>query len=193
MTDPHTLTLPDKPGIPCPEPGCSGTLRLQMKPASWRTGRGAPFAYICDQWPTTRCRGLVSAHPDGEPVGPAVDAQIRRARHLTHLVFDPLWEDPSVAYPDVTDADIPRLQKTMRVRAYLFVADKLGVPEPDVHMGKCTDLEHLRSIYRVCQATNAVEIREWAKARKERLAAEKVVSKAERAARPKKQKKVKAE
>lgn len=68
---------------------------------------------------------MASPHPD-----PAV----RRARQEAHRSFDRLWREGHMT----------------RAAAYRWLASRLGVPEPDAHMGKIEDLSTLRHVVRLC-------------------------------------------
>ena len=68
---------------------------------------------------------MASPHPD-----PAV----RRARQEAHRSFDRLWRDGHMT----------------RSAAYRWLASRLGVDEPQAHMGKIEDLATLRRVVRVC-------------------------------------------
>lgn len=79
------MPIPKKPPIPCPD--CSGLMRLQENPAAWGSG----LVYLCENRP--ECRGLMSAHPNGDPCGTPADAYTRKARMAVHGLFDKLWQD----------------------------------------------------------------------------------------------------
>lgn len=164
-TAPAKPWLPVRADIPCPD--CAGTMTLQHKPEAW-TG-ASPFVYRCT---SAGCRGLLSAHPSGDPVGAAVPKAVRVARSHCHQVFDPLWQLAHQIYTvnDRGEQERKRafaiIKRTARKRSYEFMADRLGITEPQAHIGVITEIETLRRFYRIAKATSATEIREWAKARK---------------------------
>lgn len=70
--------------MPCPEPGCSGTLRRLYARHGW--------FYGCDKYRETRCKGSVSCHPDGSPAAIPADSRTKVMRQIAHLFFDRLWQ-----------------------------------------------------------------------------------------------------
>lgn len=78
---------PTMPALKCPD--CGAPMRLQPTPSTFKTPN--PFVYLCDRR-AAGCGGLMSAHPDGTPQGAPVAAELRRARRMTHQVFDRLWQ-----------------------------------------------------------------------------------------------------
>lgn len=156
------MTTPDMPPIKCVEPGCTGMLVLRQKPSIWEGG--SRWVYLCEHR-THGCKGLLSAHPDGNPVGKPATQEVRTARRHCHKVFDPLWQNPRAAYPDIGTDDFPRFKNMMRNRSYHFMAHKLKMPEPEIHMGKMTDLDLMRRFYAVARDTSPQEIRDWWKSK----------------------------
>lgn len=97
-------------------PACGGRLAL-------RTGMFGRF-YGCENFPG--CQQTCSAHQvTGEPVGAPGTPEDRRARRAAHVVFDRLWQEGS-------DVDGFRT----RAAAYLWLADQLGVPSSECHIGQ---------------------------------------------------------
>lgn len=68
------MTTPEKPPLDCPD--CPGKMYLQETPFE----NGNHWIYLCENRP--RCRGLMSAHPDGTPTGIPAPQEIRTARPL---------------------------------------------------------------------------------------------------------------
>ena len=56
------------------------------------------------------------------------------ARRRAHLSFDRLW----------------RSGRMTRAGAYRWLARRLGVPEPQAHMGQMEDVETLKRVVRLC-------------------------------------------
>lgn len=142
-------------------------LRLKPKPEAW--SGASRWVFLCERRPA--CKGLLSTHPDGSPLGAAVPQAIRTARSHCHAVFDRLWLDAADMYRlretgSAQKKAIALIRRTARVRAYEFVADKLGMTEADCHIGKITDLETLRKFWRAAKDATPEEIRAWAKARR---------------------------
>lgn len=156
---------PDQPPLDCPD--CPGQLTLQLNP--WR---GGPWIYLCENRP--RCRGLMSAHPDGTPQGIPADAATRRARRRVHALVDLIWKQaPLTAYESLTpDRDSVRaIRRAMRRRLYAWIGDQLGLSEPECHISMM-DVPTLRRVWTVVQGLQrehglraAAVVRQWAKER----------------------------
>ena len=133
-------------------PDCGAKLILQNKPAGWHGG--GKFVYLCQNWP--RCRGLLSAHPDGRPCGKPADAYTRNARKIVHELFDPLWRN---------DKSKPR-QKA-RIDAYSWLSAHCGIPKKECHISMM-DLPQLRQVWRVIKQNSPTpeSIEEWVNASK---------------------------
>lgn len=99
---------------------CSALLQLRETPKG--------TFYGCTRYPA--CRGCVGAHPDGSPVGTPADAATRRARHLTHELFDKLWRDGYMS----------------RMGAYTWMQEKLGMSVDEAHIGQF-DIPTCRRLY----------------------------------------------
>ena len=147
--------------INCPD--CSGRLHLTEKPQSWR-GK-SQYVYLCENRP--QCRGLMSAHPDGRPLGTPMPAGVRRARRLMHEIFDPLWMNAQDMYSDFCAVPMETLQRIARNRTYAWLSAHTGIPEKQCHMGKMT-LEQLRHAWLTIKKYNPTpeSIRAWAKEKK---------------------------
>lgn len=81
--------------------------------------------YGCTAWARTGCPGGVGAHPDGTPLGPPVNAEVRAARKRAHEAFDELWRGHNA--------------RMRREEAYAWLAEALGVDE--AHIGWLTTVE----------------------------------------------------
>ena len=104
-------------GMPCPESGCDGTMRL-------RPSRYGLF-YGCTRFP--RCKASHGAHPDGRPLGVPATKAVKDARIRAHAAFDPLWQ----SMPAATKREGRHNRETM----YRWLAEALGIPRDDCHMG----------------------------------------------------------
>ena len=111
------------------------------------------------------CCGLWSW--DGKPL---VSADVHKARQHCHMAVDPLWQKAPETYDIAEKSGTPerleaeqRIMKSARGRTYRFIADKLKLPEPDVHMAGQEDVATLRQIYAAAKATDPQAIRTWAK------------------------------
>lgn len=97
--------------MPCPEPGCGGTLRLLHS-------RHKGWYYGCDQFKKTRCHGTVGAHADGRPMGIPAPHDTKVSRQIAHKFFDRLWQRWPMSRPD----------------AYELIGKRMGVE--DLHIGE---------------------------------------------------------
>ena len=109
------VLAPEEP-LPCPEPGCGGTLRR-------RESRHGLF-YGCDKWPVTRCKGSIGCHPDGRPLGIPADAETRNMRQVAHVFFDRLW----TRWPTSRKEAYELMQRRMGMTEELHIAN-LQIPQ----------------------------------------------------------------
>ncbi len=172
--NPSAVVAPAQPPLVCPD--CGGALILQPKPAHWKieSRKKSQWVYLCARWPA--CRGLCSAHPDGTPQGTPADKETRRARNLTHLAFDPLWQGAIFisSYHHILKGEgrgapkrkraLERIKSTHRRWTYQWLADRLGISFDDCHIG-LFDIETCRRVYAICKQADPEMIREWAKFR----------------------------
>jgi hypothetical protein len=158
------IAAPVQAPIGCPD--CGGWLKLQPKPEAWRGA--SRWVFLCENRPL--CRGLLSTHPDGSPVGEAVTQAIRDARKHCHVVLDRLWLTAETLY-EIRERGsqrtkvIARIRRTARNRAYHYLAAQLGMAEEACHVGKITDVELLRRFYAAARKAEPAAIRAWAKER----------------------------
>lgn len=92
--------------------------------------------YLCE------CGAYVGCHdgtamPLGKPAGPAT----RRARMAAHDAFDPLWRRKA--------ASTDRAHGKARVKAYKWLAEQLGTPSGETHIGWMTEAE-ARQVVEIC-------------------------------------------
>ena len=62
--------------------------------------------YQCEMKYSTGCKGIASAHPNGQPLGIPIDAEGRALRSLLHGLIDPYWvkqQDKKAARKQVYD------------------------------------------------------------------------------------------
>lgn len=146
------------PPIPCPD--CYGLMYLKEKPRLWRGG--SAFVYLCENWP--KCRGLMSAHPNGKPCGLPVDAYTRKARRMVHALFDPLWSDAHSMYGPDCPIKPAKLRRRARVHAYKWLAHYMGIPFRECHISMM-NIEQLRHAWRTIKKYNPTpeSVRAWAK------------------------------
>lgn len=136
--------LPVKPGLQCPD--CSGKLYLRAKPHQFKLRPNeTPFKYVCENREKTGCRGSCGAHPDGMPTGLPAGPEVRKARGITHEMFDRVWNKDG---------------RVMRNAAYAYIAEKMGIAVEDCHIG-LMQLEELRVFYRHAAALTPSILKAW--------------------------------
>lgn len=117
--------------LKCPE--CGSRMAL-------RQGRYSKF-YGCTRFPI--CTVTHGAHQGtGEPLGVPADEETRKARREAHLHFDMHWKrEPEKDW------------KEARPAAYKWLAERLGIPVDECHIGRF-DLETCRRVIVICKAQN---------------------------------------
>ena len=74
--------------------------------------------YGCSRFP--ECRGTHGAHQEtGEPLGIPANTETKQLRIAVHDAFDPLWLNGQMG----------------RNEAYEWLADQLGIPKHECHIG----------------------------------------------------------
>jgi ssDNA-binding Zn-finger/Zn-ribbon topoisomerase 1 len=115
MLSQERALVPEEP-LPCPEPGCGGTLRR-------RESKHGLF-YGCDRWFETKCKGSIGCNLDGSPHGIPADAETRNMRQVAHVFFDRLW----TRWPMTRKEAYALVQERMGMREELHIAN-LHVPQ----------------------------------------------------------------
>ena len=104
---------------------------------------------------------------DGKPM---VSPEVIEARKHCHGVVDKLWKHAETMYGIPAGSDAAKhVRKVARNRAYRFIAERTGLPEPECHMSEQSDLRKLRLIYRAARRATMHQVREWAKSREKAL------------------------
>lgn len=130
----------------------------------YRADYGAVWA--CSDYP--RCDAYVGTHPDGLPKGILANPPLRKLKREVHALFDPLWMDAHVAYPDLKQIS-GHIRAIMRGRAYAWLAKQLRIAKDECHIGKFDDARCIQAIAVLKrEAMNAVAIRAWAKEQQEK-------------------------
>lgn len=94
-------------------------------------------------WRCPSCPAWVGCHPRSDrPLGRLADLELRRAKQAAHRFFDPLWRHAV----EVRGWS----RKTARGSAYRWLANELGIPAEDCHIG-WFDLGHCRRVVAVCR------------------------------------------
>lgn len=114
-------------------------------------------------WQCPGCGAYVGTHPDGSPLGRLANHELRQHKMAVHAMFDPLWQNWKLAYPDMRAGD-GKTRRLMRARAYAWLAEQMGMTAEDCHVGNF-DVDQCRaavSIVRTLKPT-AATVRAWAK------------------------------
>lgn len=96
-------------------------------------------------WRCEPCDAHVGCHQAGhrqgdgtKPLGRLANADLRVAKRLAHAMFDPLWQSGRMKRRD----------------AYSWLADALGIPTSETHIGMF-DLQRCRAVVAAVSAFNA--------------------------------------
>ena len=93
-------------------------------------GRSFGMIYYCRE-----CRAWVGVHRGtDQPLGRLADAELRKYKKAAHAAFDPIW----------------RRGQTTRRAAYKWLAEQLGIPEQETHIGMF-DVAQCKQAIAVCK------------------------------------------
>lgn len=93
-------------------------------------------------WACVSCEAWVGCHPGTKAaLGRLANASLRKLKHEVHEVFDPHW----ISAPD---------RKAARTRAYARLAQEMGLPPEQCHIGMF-DEERCRAALAVVNQWNA--------------------------------------
>lgn len=86
-------------------------------------------------WRCAPCKAWVGCHPTTQrPLGRLANAELRSAKSVVHSVFDLIWKGGEMS----------------RGNAYAWLADQLGIPVSECHVGMF-DLERCKLAIDVCR------------------------------------------
>lgn len=89
-------------------------------------------------WLCRPCDAYVGCHEDTErPLGRLANSELRQAKQDAHVAFDALWKRTSPA------------GSFDRNGAYQWLADQLGIPRADCHIGMM-DVDRCRLVLALC-------------------------------------------
>jgi hypothetical protein len=111
------------------------------------------------------CDAYVSVHEGTQlPKGTLATKPMRQARRAAHAVFDVLWDDLRLAYPDIPQPG-PHLRSIARKRAYAWLAFQLGIAIEDTHIAMF-DQAQCQRVVQIVEAhkPTCASVREWFKA-----------------------------
>lgn len=97
-------------------------------------------------WLCQPCDAYVGCHaaPQGDgtvPLGRLANAELRQAKIAAHAAFDPLWHQARPKRP------------MKRKAAYTWLAEQLGIPRKQCHIGKF-DVEQCKRVVELCVVSN---------------------------------------
>jgi hypothetical protein len=118
-------------------------------------------------WDCRKCDAYVGCHPDGSPKGTLANFSRREARKAAHALFDPLWQNWQLVYPDAKRQS-SRMRQTMRTRAYEWLANALGMQADVTHIAMFDEAQCARAVelLKNTKPTSAT-VRSWAKQSRE--------------------------
>ncbi len=132
------MQLPlDLPEVACPY--CKGWAALLLNSAELYNGRNYGAVWICRP-----CEAWVGVHANSPrylPLGRLADAELRKAKAAVHATFDPLWQRKLIRTPGV--------KKRARGDGYQWLADQLGIPFEQCHIGMF-DIETCKRVVEIC-------------------------------------------
>lgn len=117
------------------------------QPAQLVTGREI-YAHRVDLasknfWQCEPCKAWVGVHPSTiTPLGRLANTELRAMKQLAHAAFDPLWEGKIRS--DKCS------KKTARKAAYAWLAEQMGIPVDECHVGMM-DVNRCRKVVEVCR------------------------------------------
>ncbi len=132
----HQLPL-ELPSVCCPY--CRAAAELLMSSAELYNGRDHGPVWIC-----RLCEAWVGVHensPRYMPLGRLANAELRAAKQAAHAMFDPLWQRKLIRGPGI--------KKRARGDGYQWLADQLGIPFEQCHIGEF-DLEMCKRVVEIC-------------------------------------------
>ena len=97
-------------------------------------GRSYGMIYLCRP-----CDAYVGCHdfPPGDvPKGRLANGELRRWKIAAHAAFDPLWKNGPF--------------KHRRNGAYAWLAEKMGLPKEETHIGMF-DVEQCKQVIQICK------------------------------------------
>ena len=95
------------------------------------------WVWVCENYP--RCSSYVGCHPNTDiPLGRVADHNLREWKKRTHRVFDVLWKSHHMS----------------RRTAYVWLSEKLGIPQSDCHIGMF-DEDLCRQAIKVCKCVDS--------------------------------------
>ena len=117
----------------------------------------------CSGYP--ECDTQQSAGSDGLPLGIPGDKETRQARMRAHDVFDPIWERSVEFYGRESNSQSRgRLLTIARSRAYLWLADRLGMTRDECHIARM-DVFHCDFVEQIWAGVTYGTVRAWSRSK----------------------------
>lgn len=110
---------------------CGGTIRLSSLDKLYKNGSKDETIYLCQN-----CNAYVGTYPGTiQPRGKPANAVLRLKRQETHRVFDGYWHRKNWS----------------RNYAYRWLAEQMGLPEREAHIGNF-EMDECEKVIRLCRA-----------------------------------------
>jgi hypothetical protein len=120
-------------------PYCSGMAKMVSGAVIYphRQDLREKLFYLCKP-----CNAYVGCHPNTDkPLGRLANAELRKAKMDAHMLFDPLWQGSK------------RQKYKRRGEAYKWLAEQLGMPQHECHIGMM-DVADCKRVIEVCRKAN---------------------------------------
>lgn len=123
---------------PCPY--CGAPVRFHGSSAFIYNGKDYGAVYACSRFPV--CDSFVGCHKGTkDALGRLADRDLRTWRKRAHAAFDPIWEARAAR-------GTPRGKA--RGATYGWLADQLGIPTKDTHIGMF-DIAMCQRVVAICE------------------------------------------
>jgi zinc-finger-containing domain len=99
-------------------------------------------------WACMPCGAWVGCHKGTDrPLGRLANKELREWKVKAHAAFDPLWKRKLEKRRQERGADYP--QGAARGSGYKWLAEQLGIPQKDCHVG-LFDVEMCKRVVKIC-------------------------------------------
>ena len=121
---------PSEPAPQCPYCGEPARFEWGVELSPHRPDLAGKGFWVCRS-----CSAWVGCHPDSfKPLGRLANTELRSAKMAAHAAFDPFY----------------KRRGWRRSQAYAWLADKLGIPREETHIGMF-DVDQCRKVVEVCR------------------------------------------
>jgi hypothetical protein len=121
-------------------PYCGSSAKLVDSTVIYRSAGDYGWSWVCERFP--KCNAYVGCHPGTKkPLGRLADKELRKAKMAAHAAFDRLWK---------AKIALGSQKKRARGAGYQWLADQLGIPADQCHIGMF-DAETCRRVVEICK------------------------------------------